>query len=356
MKSLLEEYGTLVVSAIVIMILVVFAPFIGKHIGKGTETTVATLTSKLNESPNEDSGGETAPLKGEAFAVFSADDGSLCFYRDESIPAEGEAYRGKTATNVYTGIENDGYSPGWEANKPNIVSVNFIDKVQPKTTYYWFASCKATTEIHLANLDTSNVTNMSGMFAGCRILPSLNLSHFNTSNVTDMSDMFIGCRNLQTLDLSDFDTSKVTDMRNMFTACNELENLNISSFATENVTDMSMMFQGCFLLKELNVKHFNTSKVTTMSNMFDGCRSLINFDVTSFDISKCTSMKAMFSNCTNMETLDLSSFDMAHLNYRPSNMFLNNSKLSTVYCRTQEDANIFEKCIGNPPSISFQIK
>ena len=356
MKSLLEEYGTLVVSAIVIMILVVFAPFIGKHIGKGTETTVATLTSKLNESPNEDSGGETAPLKGEAFAVFSADDGSLCFYRNESIPAEGKVYRGKTATNVYTGIENDGYSPGWEANKPNIVSVNFIDKVQPKTTSHWFENCRAATEIHLANLDTSNVMDMTGMFAGCRMLSSLNLSNFNTSNVTDMSDMFIACMNLQTLDLSSFDTSKVTSMYSMFSACRKLENLNISSFATENVTDMSQMFQGCKLLKELNLKHFNTSRVTDIDNMFDNCTSLGSLDVTSFDISKCTSMWRMFSNCTNMETLDLSSFDMAHLNYRPSNMFLNNSKLSTVYCRTQEDANIFEKCIGNPPSISFQIK
>lgn len=61
MKSFLEEYGVVVVSAIIIMIFVVLAPMLGKTIGKGTETTVTMLTSKLNENPKPETGPEVKP-------------------------------------------------------------------------------------------------------------------------------------------------------------------------------------------------------------------------------------------------------------------------------------------------------
>lgn len=46
----------------------------------------------------------------QAFAVYSADDKSLSFYKRYGVPAAGEQFEGKTATNVYTGIE-DGSQP-----------------------------------------------------------------------------------------------------------------------------------------------------------------------------------------------------------------------------------------------------
>ena len=41
-----------------------------------------------------------------AFAVYSADDNSLNFYKRAGMPSAGDTFNGKTATAVYTGIED----------------------------------------------------------------------------------------------------------------------------------------------------------------------------------------------------------------------------------------------------------
>ena len=128
--------------------------------------------------------------------------------------------------------------------------------------------------LDLSNLDTSSVTNMSGMFSDCNSLTELNLSNFDTSKVTDMSYMFRNCRGLTELNISNFDTSRVTDMGVMFAYCNSLTELNISNFDTSNVTNMSSMFSDCYGLTELDLSNFDTSKVRAMVCMFFGCSGL----------------------------------------------------------------------------------
>ena len=44
-------------------------------------------------------------LPGVAFAVYSAEDASLTFYKNKDSVTVGQQYKGKTATEVYTGIE-----------------------------------------------------------------------------------------------------------------------------------------------------------------------------------------------------------------------------------------------------------
>ena len=91
---------------------------------------------------------------------------------------------------------------------------------------YLFAGLEHLQKIEgLSNLDTTNVTNMSGMFAHCDGLTSLDLSHFNTAKVTDMSSMFEWCTMLTSLDLSNFDMNKVTNRENMIAACFDLNHL-----------------------------------------------------------------------------------------------------------------------------------
>ena len=83
----------------------------------------------------------------------------------------------------------------------------------------YFAGFNKMTSIDLSALDTSKVTDMSGMFNSCSSLTSLDLSNFDTSKVTNMSFMFAGCSSLLSLDLSNFDTSQVTLMDSMFCKC-----------------------------------------------------------------------------------------------------------------------------------------
>lgn len=49
MKTFMEEYGLIVVAAIVIMIFVVVATPIGKSLKEGVEKAIETLTNKLEE-------------------------------------------------------------------------------------------------------------------------------------------------------------------------------------------------------------------------------------------------------------------------------------------------------------------
>ena len=97
----------------------------------------------------------------------------------------------------------------------------------------------------LENLNTSQVTDMSGMFQGCCKLTSLDLSHFNTEKVVGVQDMFKSCKKIQALDLSSFKTTNVKHMNSMFIACEALTSLDISHFDISKVTEMDYMFYNC---------------------------------------------------------------------------------------------------------------
>ena len=140
-------------------------------------------------------------------------------------------------------------------------------------SFYYYSGTDLDEEI--ANLDTSNITNMNYMFYSNSNLQSLDLSNFNTSNVTNMMNMFLGCNKLTTLDLSSFNTSKVTNMGYMFNNCNKLTTLDLSSFNTSNVTTFYQMFYRCN--KIVSIPKLNASKVTSVSYFVNDCKSLTDF-------------------------------------------------------------------------------
>ena len=175
----------------------------------------------------------------------------------------------------------------------------------------YFAGFEKMTSIDLSALDTSEVTNMSGMFGVCDGLTSLDVSKLDTSNVTNMIGMFSACSSLTSLDVSNFDTSQLTDMNHMFDSCTSLTSLDLSSFDTSNVTNMQGMFRCCWSLTSLDVSNFNTSNVTNMEEMFNRCEQLTSLDVSNFDTSKVTNMSGMFESCRILTNLDLTSFNIS---------------------------------------------
>ena len=217
------------------------------------------------------------------------------------------------------GFENAPWYDKHEEVKKVVFAPSFKKATNITSTRNWFYHMKnLTTIIGLENLNTTNVTDMSGMFGGCASLTSLNLSSFNTSKVTDMGGMFSGCKSLTSLNLSRFNTSKVTDMHVMFGDCKSLTSLNLSSFNTSKVKRMDDMFYGCESLTSLNLSRFNTSNVTGMSGMFGGCASLTSLNLSSFNTSKVTDMSYMFRGCKSLTSLNLSSFNtdnVGHISY-----------------------------------------
>lgn len=268
----------------------------------------------------------------EAFAVFSADDGSLSFYKRIRVPKPGESFDGRAVTEVYTGVEEDSYSLDtlpWKAKCPLITSARVVDQISPASTAYWFYNCSNLTSCDLAALDTSGSGRMFGMFHGCSKLTTLDVSNFATGKVSSMGNMFSKCSSLTSLNLSGWDTSNVTDMVNMFSGCSSLSSLDLSGFATGKVVNMGHMFANCSKLTALDVSGLDTSGATTMQGMFSSCSKLTSLDVSRFATGKVTNMNGMFSNCSSLEALDLSGFDTSSVT-DAGGMFLMCNKLQQV--------------------------
>lgn len=161
----------------------------------------------------------------------------------------------------------------------------------------------------LGNMDTSKVTNMEQMFSGCQSLFTLDLRGMNTDNVTSMWCMFNECRNLQTLDISSFNTAKVTNMGGMFCGCTNLIELNLRKFNTAQVTDMGSMFEDCEKLTAIDCRSFDTTKVKSMDYMFSGCQGLTVLDLRNFSSASLEKAHGMFWLCTNITNINLENFE-----------------------------------------------
>ena len=201
--------------------------------------------------------------------------------------------------------------------KMTSIDLSALDTSEVTNMSGMFSRCSSLTNLDVSNFDTSKVTNMSFMFYECSSLTSLDVSTFDTSNVTNMQEMF-ACEDnhqmdIEEINVSNFDTSKVTNVSGMFAGCSQLTSLNVSNFDTSKVTNMSGMFYDCNVLTSLDLSNFNTSKVTNMSTMFAGCSKLINLDVSKFDTSQVTDMAGMFSSCSSLTNLDVSTFDTSNV-------------------------------------------
>ena len=157
-----------------------------------------------------------------------------------------------------------------------------------------FENCSNLTTIPL--LDTNNVTNMGSMFSGCTNLTEI--PQLDTSNVTEMNQMFYGCNNLTEVPL--LDTSKVTSFHQTFDNCSNLT--AIPAFDTSNVTEMNYCFSMCTSLVTLPV--LNTSKVKTMSGLVSGCSALSDDSLNNI-LKMCINTTSAYNGFKTLKTLEL---------------------------------------------------
>ena len=329
--------------------------------------------------------GVTSPWDNPAFAIYSATDNSLRFYKANAIPTEGSTYKEKEVTALYKDIDTDIYdkdSIPWVNYRSSITTVEAVNRgITPFNMSSWFSGCTALRSVDLSKLYTVNVYDMSEMFNGCSNLTSVNLSGFDTSNVTNMNSMFNGCSKLSSADISGFNTSQVTDMGKMFNSCSAWSDFDLSSWDTSKVKNMSSMFArtaitstsflsglnvscvedmqnmfygskindlsglakwntkslknmcemfaNCKNLSSANLSRFDTSQVTNMAWLFRSCSALTVINMSGIDTSKVQTMRSMFAECTSLENLDVSGLDTSNVTDM-SNLFFKCKSLSTV--------------------------
>ncbi len=231
----------------------------GKWIREGEESgpysgpyTPSELQSNYINHPSEMAGTWVWEVIETPYAVYDDTTNTLYFVRAKeahSNKSQGTVHSisgGEYTGTIYTGFEESSWNmlsqQTWYSINNNVKSVKVIDNIKPKSIAYWFCQFRNCTEFDLAKLDTSRVTNMSGVFAYCISLTNLNLSTFNTNNVTSMHGMFERCRKLTSLDLSGFNTGNTTSMSNMFIECSGLKSIKLGerfSFKGKNITNTS---------------------------------------------------------------------------------------------------------------------
>ena len=159
----------------------------------GSETSIDGATGSTYTATDDDAGyelvckvsstddicqgticGATGAVKKiQAFAVYSADDNSLNFYKRAGMPNAGDQFEGKKVTAVYTGIETMTNRP-WSGYASKIKTATVIDDgIRPCKMNSWFNGCITMTACDLGKLDTSKATDIGSLFFGCSSLTSL---------------------------------------------------------------------------------------------------------------------------------------------------------------------------------------
>lgn len=241
----------------------------------GSETSIDGATGSTYTATDDDAGyelvckvsstddicqgticGATGAVKKiQAFAVYSADDGSLSFYKRAEVPKQGTMYLGKRATAVYTGLENMTSAPGWMLNysKDIKTAIVYDDGISPTDTVFWFAQLRNMKTADVSKLDMSKCKTISCMFTNCTSLTSLDLSTWNTRSLTDMNQAFQNCTSLTKLNVSGWDVSKVTNMTLAFAEDRALSSLDLSTWDNSAVTSMKDVFSMMDSLNEVSL-------------------------------------------------------------------------------------------------------
>lgn len=193
-----------------------------------------------------------------AFAVYSADDYSLDFYKKPRylMPISGSVFNGKHVTEIYPDIEDynfdisggrgDGNAPWW-SHRTDIISVKVVDSIKPKNMTGWFYWFINVTSIDLGPIDTSENTSLFGTFDRCFKLQTIDVSMMNTSKVRSMGCAFYGDGELTRLDISNWNISNVNDFSYMFIDCKKLGVLNMppSPKFSSQIDFIGYMFLHC---------------------------------------------------------------------------------------------------------------
>ncbi|WP_295162846.1 BspA family leucine-rich repeat surface protein, partial [uncultured Brachyspira sp.] len=112
--------------------------------------------------------------------------------------------------------------------------------------------------------DTSNVVNMESMFEYA-VYFNHNINNWNVSNVKNMKKMFLGAESFNQ-PLNNWNVSNVENMRNMFYVAKSF-NQPLNNWDTSNVKNMIDMFEGAESFNQ-DLNSWNTNNLQYTSCMF----------------------------------------------------------------------------------------
>ena len=289
---------------------------------------------------------EVGPIKGiEAFAVFSADDGSLNFYKRADMPKAGERFEGRTVTEVYTGFDTGVFvatntpqntwvdietSTPWFDRRDEIISSKVVDPdISVEQLAFWYTRCTNLTTVDLSKLDASRAITVVGLFAHCHSM-TVCLLPKDLKNAIEFTDMFYQCKSITKVDLNCIGEAR--EARTLFGLMNGCTALTSLTIPRQIASDMSYAFSSCnsmdnfafiedwdvspskgFLhtfaysgkIKHLNLSKWKSTNAETYEGMFAACASLESLDISGLSRLESVENFKMFYNCPKLSRVTL---------------------------------------------------
>ena len=140
-------------------------------------------------------------------------------------------------------------------------------------------------------------------------LTKADLANLDVSNVYDMSNMFWNAAKLEEVDLTGWQTNSVHDFDSMFFGSG-IENLDLSTWNVSNVTDFSYMFANTKNLNVLNISGWKLNKTIEFSGN-SGVSGLFLFG-RGADSADNSSVRTIIANDTDLNGHYLQAFKQSH--------------------------------------------
>lgn len=228
-----------------------------------------------------------------AFAVYSADDQSLDFYKRFDVPSVGDTFEGKAVTEIYTGIETDAYGMAgggwydavttpWYGRRGDILSVSVIDDgIVPKDLGYYFQNLENATSIDISKFSAPAARGLFHTFSGCTKLADVALG---PQSPQTLDSAFTNCKALSSVDLRSLDLGSVQVCCFLFAGCSSLKTIEgAADIGRNNPYRIEEAFLGCSSLETLDLSGWNTSYAVMdeghVVGLFDGCTNLRSIEI-----------------------------------------------------------------------------
>ncbi len=151
---------------------------------------------------------------------------------------------------------------------------------------------------NLNMIDTSAITNMSGLFNGDSTFNG-DITQWNTSNVTNMQALFQ--ESAFNKNIGDWDVSKVTNMGSMFNRTSAF-NKDIGDWDTRKVTNMDLMFRDASKFNQ-DISGWNVGNVTDFNFVFYNASAFYK-NLSSWKMCKASVRNGDFQNSAMAKKTD----------------------------------------------------
>ena len=283
--------------AIIVLVILIVGPWVSSAIRNQFNLVAGTIGSGTTGENFYEPVDIPDPENGTAFAVYSADDDSLMFYKRRGTPKIGDMFNDRRVTALYENFEettlpssgDSKYEAGaWHEYKQSVKTVSVVDEgIRPKSVAKWFGNFTAMQSFDINRLDMSICTDAHYLFVFCRNLQTADLSGWQTPALTNIGGMFEQCNSLKAVNLNGWRAPKVDACWYLFWG-NSLKTVDLSDTTFGKIKDAEAMFGYNFQLESIDFGvECDFSAAYDLTKMFEQCQRL-NLDCSGWDISPDT--------------------------------------------------------------------